>query len=333
MYRENTIIFANDAMNTIRSIFNTSGLPYTVIGGIKTRIDTPKPLLSIILLNRGGRFHRDELLNELDSMDSVEVLYIEGAERSYDIEPLSKKNQSVKFLLFQESISPGEKINCGIEESAAPLSLVMWSDMRLIQKPIPEKVLNKIESSGLFCTVPVIKNARHEIIPTILIPGLLKRNLQVLPFNAVKDSSLSVFPFDYCGIYHKERFFQIGGYDVKIGNPYWQKMDLGFRAFMWGETISLNSQFSVQYSGTPPAEDATPDSSYKYFFLKNMFVSHKNGYGSLGFLKFFHYMAKSDSGPLTSLREFMEVKHWVSENRNRFKTDARKLIKSWEISE
>jgi len=319
-------------MSTIHTIFKTAGLPYTVIGGIKTKIDT-QPLLSIILLNRGGRFHREELLSTLESFDEVEVIYIEGNERSYDIEPLSKKNQSVKFLLFGGSITPGEKINCGIEESSAPLSLVMWSDMRLLQKPFPPKMLNKIEANGPLCSVPVVKNSRHEIIPTILTPGLLKRNLTVLPFNAIQESSLSVFPFDFCGIYNKNRFFQVGGYDVRIKNPYWQKMDFGFRAFMWGESISLNPQFSVQYTGSLPTEDTTPDSSYKYFFLKNMFVSIKNGNGRLSFVKYFPYMSKSDSGPFKSLREFLEVKKWISENRSRYKTDARKLIKSWEISE
>jgi hypothetical protein len=320
-------------MSTTLSTFNRTAKPYTVIGGESAARSDKSPGLSIILLNRGGKFHRDELLRELCAPQSVQVVYIEGPEHSYDIEPLSKKNPSVKFLLLQDAISTGEKITLGFEESDAPLCLVMWSDMRIMQNQVTEKTLHRIDSSGVFCTVPVLKNTKLELIPSILVPAIFRKHLQILPFNPVRDGSASIYPFDYAGLYRKEKYFSIGGFDPRIGNPYWQKMDLGFRAFMWGERIQLSTSLTLQYTSSLATEDATPDSSYKFFFLKNMFVSAASGEGRINPLRVIQYIAKADTGPVKSWKEFQDASKWIKQNSKSFRKDAKSLIKAWEAPE
>jgi hypothetical protein len=246
---------------------------------------------------------------------------------------LSRKNPAVKFLLLQDAISVGEKISIGFEESDARLCLVMWSDMRLVQNPVPQKTLHRIESSAVFCTIPILKNTRLELVPSILAPAIIKKHLQILPFNPARDGCASIFPFDYTGVYNKEKYIALGGFDQKIANPYWQKLDLGFRAFMWGERVQLSTAFSIQYTSTPVTEDTTPDSSYKFFFLKNMFVSAASGEGRLSPFKVLHYMAKADSGPVKSWKEFQDARKWIKQNSTRFKKDAKSLIKAWEAPE
>jgi hypothetical protein len=321
-------------MNTTHSTFKATNRPYTVIGGEKLddKKSTP-PALSVILINRSGKFRREELLSELKFLDSSEVIYIEGPEHSYEIEPLSRKNPEVKFLLLQEPISTGEKITIGFEESRAALCLVMWSDMKILHNTVPQKLMARLESDKVFCTSPILKNARGELIPSLLAPAFIKKRLQILPFNPARDETASIYPFDYSGIYSKEKYFSLGGYDPIITNPYWQKMDLGFRSCLWGERIELTTSFVLQYTSSIETEDATPDSSYKFFFVKNMFVTCKRGRASINPLKVFYYMMKGDSGPVKSWREFRDARVWVNANSSRFKKDAKSLIRSWEAPE
>jgi hypothetical protein len=333
MSAKSILIFVVNAMSTILTTSNTIAKPYTVIGGEKISKAAIEPIISVILLGRSGKFHREELLLELASFESVQVVYIEGPDHSYDIEPLSRKNPGVKFLLLHDNLSVGEKITLGFEESDASLCLVMWSDMRIIHLPLPVKFLEKIKSSEVFLTVPVMKNARSEIVPSILVPAIIRKHLQILPFSPMKDGIPSLFPFDFTGIYNKEKYTAIGGFDEKIKNPYWQKMDLGFRAFMWGEKIALASALTLQYTSALETEDSTPDAGYKFFFLKNMFVSMRKGEGKLNPFRVLHYMAKADSGPVKAWREFHEARAWVSLNSGRFKKDAKSLIKGWEPPE
>ncbi len=320
-------------MSTTLSTSNRSARPYTVIGGESAATGDRTPALSIVVLDRGGKFHREELVKELAGTENAQVVYIEGPEHSYDIEPLSKKNPAVKFLLLRDDISAGEKISLGFGESGASLCLVLWSDMRISQNRVSEKTLKRIEASGVLCTVPVLKNTRLELIPSILAPAVMRKHLQVLPFNPAHDGCSSIYPFDYAGVYNREKYFSIGGFDPRIVNPYWQKMDLGFRAFMWGERIQLSTALVLQYTSALATEDATPDPSYKYFFLKNMFVSAKSGEGRLNPFRVLQYMVKSDSGPIKAWKEFTDAKKWIRQNSKNFRKDAKSLIKAWEAPE
>ena len=48
---------------------------------------------------------------------------------------------------------------------------------------------------------------------------------------------------------------QLGGFDYTIQNPYWQNLDFGVRAHLWGEKIRIFTSFRIQYEGNPIAED------------------------------------------------------------------------------
>jgi hypothetical protein len=157
------------------------------------------------------------------------------------------------------------------------------------------------------------------------------RRITVVPWQSVEAEMKSLFPFDFCGVYDRDKFLLIGGYDPEIGNPYWQKMDFGFRAFLWGEQIVCDTNLEVGYMGDVPLENSTPDTSYKVFYLKNIAVKYKNSFGVLPFRRCLPYMFHSDTGPLYSLKEFLTVRKWVKENRMRFKRDSRDLVGRWEV--
>lgn len=318
-------------MNTTHLISNE--IPYTIVRDKNYSRIQSSPHVTILLLNRGGKFYKDELFKDLKNYKFAEIIYIEGPDISYEIEPLLKKYPEVKFLLLKDKISVGEKINLGISESGSAFTFVLWSNMRIVHSSFTKDVMEDIGKKSHLCIVPFIENSKQEPVPTIQVPGYMKSNVKVIPWNAVKDSCKSLFPFDYCGIYHKEHFEKIGGFDPEITNPYWQKIDFGFRSFLWGEEIQLSKQIHIRYSGDVPSEDVTPDESYKRFYLKNIYTKYKKGKGYIPFYKFFHYLFHSNSGPFTSWKEFLSVRRWVENNNSRFKINAQNLITGWEAPE
>ena len=141
----------------------------------------------------------------------------------------------------------------------------------------------------------------------------------------------SLYPFDYTGIYNKTRFLLTGGFDYTIMNSYWQKMDFGFRSHMWGERIVCNTTLKVSYLGKEIPEDTTPDESYKLFYLKNLSLRYTGDAATLSSWKFLRFYIKSGSPFFSALKDFKEVKKWVSINKYRFICDALSITDLWEI--
>ncbi len=321
-------------MNTIPSTFKRLQTSYTVVGG--ERIDKKRrtpPNLSLVLLNRGGKLYRQSFFTELERYGIPEVISIEGPGSSYDIENLSSRFPKVKFLILQSMASVGEQINIGIEETYGKLALVVWNDLKIPLSTISSRAIERILNSDTLCTVPVLQNEKMEIIPSIQIPGFEKSRLRVVSLPPKKEDLPTLYPFDYVGIYNKERFTLTGGFDHNLLNPYWQKMDFGFRSYMWGESISCNLGLRLSYFSSPPVEDTTADENYKIFFLKNLAVRFKGDSGTLPLSAFLRYLFKTGSNIVTAWREFKEVRRWVELNKYRFKQDARSVTDLWEAPE
>ncbi|MBN1835863.1 MAG: hypothetical protein JW820_08425 [Spirochaetales bacterium] len=284
-------------------------------------------------MSRGGRFYRRELLEELTAAGVGEVISVEGPKVSYDIEPLSRELPAVRFLLLQGEASPGERINLAMGEARSRAVLVLWTDMKLSRASGLEVLAGRMEERGLLCLVPELRNPGGEIMPTVQLPALIRGRLQVIPWAPKHAGMRSVFPFDYCGLYSKERFQLCGGFDPWIRTPYWQKLDFGLRASLWGETIAADPSFQVAYTAEQSPEENTPDWSYKLFYLKNMAIRFNGEMGVLSRKRFLAYALRSGSGLLEAIREFREIQQWVWENRFRFKSDVSSLVGHWEVPE
>lgn len=321
-------------MSITPSIFKRPRVPYTAVGGPKTdRIRRFTSPLSILLLARGERFYRQELLGELSALPFAQILSVEGPRPAYDLEALSHQYPDVRFLLLHSEASPGERINLGVEEARSPLVLVLWSDMKADHAPLDEDFLARAVQRDLLCSLPLLKNPQGEILPSLQVPAMIQRRLKLLPWKPAQEGMRSLIVFDYCGLYSRRRFLQLGGYDAWMANPYWQKLDFGLRAALWGETLAWYRRFQLTYAAEQEGEDSTPDASYKLFFLKNMAVRFDGEAGELPLSRFPRFALRSDSGLFRSLREFREVRAWVHENRFRFKADVASLLSRWEMPE
>jgi hypothetical protein len=303
-------------------------VPYTVMGGVRRDWMRKYPYrLTILVMSRGDRLFRSELLGQLEAFALGEIIWVEGPAVSFDIETLSRDFPGVRFLLIKEDVSIGQMIDIGISESRAPYVLCMWSDARIAS--LSPSLLDSIEKAHSVCVIPLIRNARSEVVPSFQAPVWRKGTLSLQFRTPSRDGEKVLFPFDYCGIYDSRRFAQSGGYDPAISNPYWQKLDFGFRCHLWGEKISGTTAITLAYASPPPSEDSTPDESYKAFYLKNLAVRFKREMGVLPPWRMLEYILRSNTGPFLAAREFRRMRAWVSLHRSRFRRDPRELMEKW----
>lgn len=317
-------------MNIIHSTFNRVNTSYTVIGG-KQQSETKNIELSALLISRGGRPYRQELYRELIQLNVTEIVSIETESMNhYDLEKECVVHKELKFLILQKEVSIGEMINIGISEATGKSVLVLWDDIEINSKKISYRVFEKIIQNKCLCTVPVLKNGDEEVIPSLMTPLFNKELLKVVPLQENK-SSRSLFPYMYMGIYNKELFVHLGGYDVDIKNSYWQKLDFGLRAHMWGEDIIAHNAFLIKSGRTShQIEDITPDKDYRLYSLKNLSVIIKKDVGYLPLRRFFSYYDKSGSTVTEAWKAFIDVRKWVKINRFRFKCSAPELTTGWD---
>ena len=321
-------------MSTIPTTSKRIRISYTALGGTE-RSETKNRLdrLSLLVLNRGKSIFKTEFFKDIEHFGFSQVISIENPGVNYEIETVSKKFPFVKFLLLQESCSAGEQINIGIEEAKSEYVYVIWNDIKPYHASISARLFENLEKEDFLCTVPVMKPQVGETLPSIVIPTFKKRGLKIIYTVPNKSGVISLFPYDYCGIYNREKFLCTGGYDYSILNQYWQKMDFGFRSNMWKEKILCNTSLQASYTSDIVSDDVSIDKYYRIFFLKNLAI-RCNGYsGYLPWSKFLQYFLRSGEGFFVAKRNFKEAKKWVELNKFRFKDDSRSLMELWKDPE
>jgi hypothetical protein len=132
------------------------------------------------------------------------------------------------------------------------------------------------------------------------------------------------------GIYNKNRFLDMGGFDPLIKTKHWQCMDFGLRAWLWGERISSARHVRLSCAGNLPPEDATVDESYRRYFLKNLAPVERLDGIRLPAGRFLPFALNSRTGLGAAWHEWKEARTWLAKHSGRFRADARRLIEAWE---
>lgn len=317
-------------MNTTAITFERQNLAYTLTGDDDDDLLGPSGL-SILLLNRGGKPFREELLKHLSRLGTREILSIEEKGNRVNTESWNKELSNLRLLFFQSEASWGEKINIGIKEARGEFVLVLWNDMELNAGSISSRVFSKIEERKDFCTLPLLYDKQGSPYPSCYIPkesqSKILEMLAVDPQDSV--GSQSLFPFDFTGIYHRQKFLNSGGFDGSIENPYWQWMDLGFRAAMGGEQMIFQQALKLYYQDQLPQINITANRDYSHFYLKTLALKIRQGRAFLPGRYFFTLWMKSSMGFKEARRCFNRVRLWLNNRQYSFKRDAYEVIHQW----
>lgn len=332
---------AQDVMNTIPITFNDTMPSYTAVGGTGRGASTG---LSAVILGRGGRYPRRTMFQELAKVGFDYIISIEGPQERYDVEELSGRFPQVRFILLKEPVTLGEQINLAASELSSPLFFVLWNDLRILYSGGASRMAERLllgqeelyRGEGQksmykrLCTVPLIQNAHFETLPTIAAPAVFRNSVKTLLFTPNREGQPSLYPFDGVGIYDRTRFIRLGGFDCTLKSTYWQLMDFGFRAYLWGEQIGATQMIRLSYDGETPPEDSTADESYRRFYLKNLAPIFQGDYAYLPLRRFPDYLWRTGKGLLAAWDDFSKGRRWVKTNRYRFRSDARAITELWD---
>ena len=314
-------------MNTIPLIFNERQIKRTTLGGAVDKNGARMPV-SALLLSRGGKHYRSKMLNVLVQCGFESIVTIETDPKSYNIENMAAQYPQVKFVVTLENLNVGEMINIGIEESSAEHVLVLWDDIKFSIGTLSANLASKLIELNHYCIVPRLIT-KLQGMPVVTSPSAQSSKFQVLRSSFVKDGEATLYPFDFVGLYDKEKFMTLGGFDYTIESAYWQNLDLAVRSWLWGEKTSISTAFQLIYDGSLPVEDQTANMSELRFYLKNLVPVHKYDHGVIPSSAFFRYMTHSSIGFFAAYKSFFDAKRWTEKNKYRFKTDIVSLMENW----
>lgn len=320
-------------MNTIPLIFNERQIQRTVLGG-KNSIDYEVPTegkipCAVILLNRGGNHYRQQNIDNLLLSGFTEVISVESSSLSYSLEEFAHRYPQVKFIIPLETVSAGDMINIGIAEIKAENALVIWNDITITPNIISAALVENFKNTEKLCFAPFLQSSRLQSLPVQMIPNIEKKTFIVNPTAVLANDTNTLYPFDFIGIYNRQKFMQLGGYDYTITTPYWQNLDFSLRAWLWGEEITLSSQLKLTYEDITPLEDSTADFTQLRFFLKNCAPVFRADYAYIPKLRFFSFLKPYPGSPFEAYAQFNDARKWVQTNHFRFKTDIANLVGKW----
>ena len=285
--------------------------------------------VSLVVLPRGPGLFRPEVLADFYSLGFFEILCVEVGTLRYDADALVRQLPGLRILVHQGPFNPGMLVNAAAKEIRGDRFLVVWDDQRLPEAGLHTEIEQRWRESQALALVPELRDRNGRELPSVLVPGLEKDRLKILVLGADQENVDTLFASDYTALYHRQRFLHTGGYDSGMTNSFWQKADWGLRSRLWGESLTVDRAFKVDYSSDPPVEDQTPDRSYPRFFLRNLAVRHVGDHGVLPFSRFWSHARRAGVSWGEGFAGFLREREWVRTHRYLFQTDARVLTELW----
>ncbi len=315
-------------MSTIPLTFNQRQIAHTALGGREKNTKVLMPV-SCLVLNRTSNQYRSRVFKNLLACGFESIVSVEFRHTSRNTEQLAAQFPTVKFICVQESVTVGDLINVGMAEIESPYVLLVQEDMCIDNFKFNATLANKLMEFGQFCVCPRLMTDDMQGLPVRFMPSMKDFQFDVDSSLGLVDKAATMYPVDLNGFYDYKKFVQLGGFDYTITSPYWQKTDLFFRAWLWGEKVNLSAAFSLSYSGEVPIENRTTDISYLMFYLKNILPAFKNDHGEISLSSFWRFHSRSSCGINEAARLFFRARKWVKVNRYRFKMDAVSLMENW----
>lgn len=315
-------------MNSIPLIFNEREINRTVLGG-KRNSTQAKMDVSVILLNSGGSVLRIQNLENLQNCGFEKIISMEPNNENYNFEDFINKFPTAKFIVPQEEVSDGDLINIGMAETDSKYVLVLRDSVQVSSFILTSNNAQKLIDKDCFCYVPRMSIDDNKSLSTNFMPSVHKGVFKVDSTSLITDMLSTLYPLDFIGMYNRQKFIQLGGFDYTIKSPYWQNLDLAFRAWLWGEEIKITTGFQISYLSDAPVEDTTSNLSQFRFYLKNLAPVFKLDHGEIPSTAILRTLRRSPCGFIETLKQFDDAKEWVLKNQYRFKTDAAGLISNW----
>jgi GT2 family glycosyltransferase len=222
-------------------------------------MNSPQPLVSVIVLNFNGKVYLDECIASLraQSFQDFELLMVDNASSDGSAEYL-KENYSGQFRLILNTANLGfaEGNNVAIREAKGKFVVFLNNDTRVEPDWLVElvKAAEAYPEAGMFAS-QIRSYSDPEILDTvgiIIYPDGMSRGLGRLePASRFAEPCEVFAPSGCAGMFRKEVLDQIGPFDGDFF-AYCEDMDLGMRARLagWSCRYVPTSRVYHHYSGT-----------------------------------------------------------------------------------
>lgn len=303
---------------------------FTLVGDPRNPAATPaRSACTLIVLNRSPRLLRHEAFGELANAGYGGVISVEPRTDAWSVESLVRDLPGVAFLLPHESDNIGAMINRAASRVTTDYFLVTWSTLDLSAGA--DSIVAFARRSGTLCCVPFLRSERGESLPVLTAPVVKRRSVRVIMLPVRGDRPRTLLPYDFVGCYHTGRFSDLGGFDTAIASPYWQRIEFGFRANLWGQTISFAPGFRASYRRMPEPEDQTGGPDYARVFARMLLPRVTEQGAEIRASRLPEFVVRSGVGVAPALRIWSEARAWVASHRHHFVTDARHLVHAWSV--
>lgn len=314
-------------MNPIPLTFNEHQIVRTILGGRENQ--DPNSLdISVILLNASGNHFKLHVFENLLKCNFRQIISVQHGSSNFT-DDISKKFPMIKFIVPQEKTNNGDLINLAMSEVTSSYVLVIRDSLYISSGIIVPHLAERLTKDGVFCIVPRLLDNNKNSLPCIFSPGAENNRFVVESSVTVVDGMKTLYPYDNIALYNREKFIQLGGFDWTIDSPFWQSLDLGLRAWLWGEEIRLTSLLQFSYAEEVPIEDRTSNLDYLRCYLKNELPKIKMEQGYIKNSSFFLFLNRSSCGFLEARKQFKEARNWVEKNKFRYKMDLQTFVQNW----
>lgn len=314
-------------MNTIPSIFNEHQINRTVLGGKEKMVG--KFNVSAIMLNTSGSHLRLQTLENLLSCGFDSIVWIEPTADNFNIEDISKKYPTVKFLIPLEKTTTGELINICVSEITSDYFIVLKDTLHIPPAFLQANLADFLTKQKNYCVVPRLVDEAGNAVSINVFPETVKGHFLMTKAQYVTEGLPTLSPQEFIGLYNREKFIQLGGFDYTIESPYWQNADLSVRSWLWGEKTTISTSLQISYNTEKPIDDVTKNYSYLRFYLKNILPVFKADHAIIKSSSFLNYKFHSHCGFFEAFSHFKTAQKWVDLNKYRFKMDIKSLIENW----
>ena len=226
---------------------------------------------------------REDLENTLgwymENMNlSLHVLTTEYRMEEYGIQ---SKYPEVTFIVFSSETTTGEYINAMADECYTDYFLIVRSDMELIAFDGAEllSIMAGKEHPMVIC--PVMLSSDAEVMPTLRAPYIRGKEVDPQSFLPSVDSDReekTLYPVLQSGLYDRALFQRLRGFDTEIQSEYYQSIDLGTRAWLFGYSVKLTRALAVRFpKRVSIIEDRSECSGMNRFYTKALSIKRISG--------------------------------------------------------
>lgn len=226
---------------------------------------------------------KDELEQTIDwymeNMNlSLHVLTTEYRMEEYGIQA---KYPEVTFIVFSADTTTGEFINAMANECYTDYFLIVRSDMELIvfDGEALLSIMAGKEHPMVIC--PVMLSSDAMVMPTLRSPYLRGKEVDpqsFLPSIESDRDERTLYPVLGSGLYDRALFQRLRGYDTEIQSEYYQSIDLGTRAWLFGYSVKLTRSLTVRFpSRVSVIEDRSECAGMNRFYTKALSIKRISG--------------------------------------------------------